>query len=208
MTVLVKIAFDGTNYHGFQLQENAVSVFEVFQTALLKVIGQKTDIKGCSRTDSGVHAACYYLSFEVEKELNLHKLPLSINANLPMDIRVLQAKEVEDGFHARYSAKGKQYTYYILNSHVDSPFQNRYYYRVATPLDVEKMNLAAGFFVGSHDFKSFMSQRSKIIETTRTVYSAKVEKDGDMLRFIITADGYLYNMVRIMAGTLDRKSVV
>lgn len=202
MTVLVKIAFDGTNYHGFQIQENAVTIFSIFQDALIKIIGHKTDIKGCSRTDSGVHAKCYYLSFETEKPLNLHKFPLSMNANLPMDIRVLSAQQAEDGFHARYDAKGKQYTYNILNSHVDDPFTMRYYYRVPTPLDCEKMNEAAQYFVGKHDFCSFMTQRSKIINCTRTVYCASVTRQAEQIKFVISADGYLYNMVRIMTGTL------
>ena len=117
MTILVKIAYDGTNYHGFQIQDDVITVFGVFQEALLKILGHKTDIKGCSRTDSGVHAACYYLSFETEKQLNIPRLPLALNANLPLDIRVLEAKQVADGFHARYDCKGKQYTYNIRNSH-------------------------------------------------------------------------------------------
>lgn len=202
MTILVKIAYDGTDYHGFQIQDDVTTVFGVFQDALLKILGHKTDIKGCSRTDSGVHAACYYLSFETEKQLNIPRLPLALNANLPMDIRVLEARQVADGFHARYDCKGKQYTYYIRNSHIDDPFTNRYYWRVPVKLDTDRMNRAAQHFVGTHDFRSFMAAKSKIVDCIRTVYSAKVERTGDMVAFTVSADGYLYNMVRIMMGTL------
>lgn len=202
MTILVKIAYDGTNYHGFQIQDDVVTVFGVFQEALLKILGHSTDIKGCSRTDSGVHAKCYYLSFETEKQLNIPRLPLALNANLPWDIRVLEARQVNDGFHARYDCKGKEYTYYIRNSHIDDPFTDKYYWRVPVILDADKMNEAAQYYVGSHDFRSFMAAKSKITDCNRTVYSASVERKGDMVIFKISADGYLYNMVRIMVGTL------
>lgn len=202
MNVLVKLAYDGTNYCGFQIQNDKPTVFAAFQEALVKILGHSTDIKGCSRTDSGVHAKCFCLSFKTDKQLNLQRLPLALNANLPADIRVLCAAEVPEDFHARYSSKGKEYTYYILNSHIDSPFSSKYYYKVAQRLDEEKMNRAAGYFVGTHDFRSFMAAKSKIEDCVRTVYSAKVEREGDTVKFIVSADGYLYNMVRIMVGTL------
>lgn len=202
MNVLIKLAYDGTNYCGFQIQDDVPTVFGVFQDALLKILGHSTDIKGCSRTDSGVHAKEFCLSFRTDKELNLHRLPLALNANLPRDIRVKEAVQVDDDFHARYSSKGKEYTYYILNSHIDDPFIDRYYYKVATPLDTDRMHRAAQHYVGTHDFRSFMAAKSKITDCVRTVYSAKVEREGDMVKFIVSADGYLYNMVRIMVGTL------
>ena len=202
MNVLVKLCYDGTDYCGFQIQDDKPTVFGTFQTALLKILGHSTDIKGCSRTDSGVHAREFCLSFRTEKQLNLHRLPLALNANLPRDIRVIEAVEVPEDFHARYSCKGKEYTYYIRNSHIDDPFSSRYYHKVASVLDTEKMNTAAQHFVGSHDFHSFMAAKSKITDCVRTVHYAKVERDGDMVKFVVSADGYLYNMVRIMVGTL------
>ena len=129
-------------------------------------------------------------------------MPLALNANLPRDIRVLEARQVNDGFHARYDCKGKEYTYYIRNSHIDDPFTDKYYWRVPVILDADKMNEAAQYYVGSHDFRSFMAAKSKITDCNRTVYSASVERKGDMVIFKISADGYLYNMVRIMVGTL------
>lgn len=202
MTVKVKIAFDGTNYCGSQIQKNGVTVFGVFQEALIKILGYRTDIKGCSRTDSGVHAKCYYLSFDTREDINLSKLPLSLNANLPFDIRAIEATNAPSDFHARYSAKAKEYTYYIKNSHVDDPFNLGYYYRVPTYLEEIAMDNAARYFIGRHDFTSFMSEKSKLVDCTRTVFEAKVSRQGDMIIFKIKADGYLYNMIRIMAGTL------
>ncbi len=202
MKVLLKIEFDGTNYHGFQIQNNAVSVFEVFQNALIKILNEKVDIKGCSRTDTGVHAKSYYISFETTKELILSKLPLSLNANLPIDIRVKEAKEVFGEFHARYSAKKKEYTYYIKNSHIDDAFNSKYYFKVPYKLDANLMDKAAKEFIGEYDFTSFMSQKSAITDCTREVFSASVTKNEDMIEFKILANGYLYNMVRIMVGTL------
>ena len=196
------MAFDGTAYHGFQVQDNRVTVCRVFQAALEKILGHKTDVKGCSRTDRGVHAAVYYISFKTNRDINIPRLPLALNANLPPDIRVIRAREVDEEFHARYSAKGKEYTYYILNSHIDTPFGRGYHYRVAGRLDRRAMDRGAKAFMGTYDFASFMARKSKITDCTRTVYSAGVERDGDMIKFVISADGYLYNMVRIMAGTL------
>ncbi len=202
MTVKVKVAFDGTDFCGSQVQKDRRTVFGEFQKALLMVVKDAADIKGCSRTDSGVHAKCFYFSFKTEMQLDLHKLPLSLNANLPQDLRVIEADKESDDFHARYSAKGKEYTYYIKNNHIDDPFTSKYYYKFPQKLDENAMQQAADYFVGTHDFRSFMARWSKIIDCRRTVYSAKVERCGDMIIFKVCADGYLYNMVRIMVGTL------
>ena len=204
MNVLVNITFDGTNYHGTQIQSNADTVFSRFQNALVKVLGKPTDIKACSRLDSGVHANCFYLSFYADDGLDVRHLHFALNYHLPPDIRALGAEVVPDGFHRRYSCKGKEYTYYMWNSHTDNPFLEKYYYRVPQKLNVDLMNEAAQHFVGTHDFTSFMASNSKITDCVRTVSYAKVERDGDMVKFIVCADGFLYNMVRIMAGTLIR----
>ena len=202
MTVKVKVAFDGTDFCGSQVQKDRRTVFGEFQKGLTTVVSDADNIKACSRLDSGVHAKCFYFSFTTEKQLDLHKLPLSLNANLPMDIRVIEATEAEVDFHARYSAKGKEYTYYIKNNHIDDPFTSKYYYRYPQKLDVDAMHQAAQYFVGTHDFRSFMARWSKIIDCHRTVYSAQVTQHDDMIIFKVCADGYLYNMVRIMVGTL------
>ena len=196
------MTFDGTDFCGSQVQPDRRTVFGEFQKALCTVVSDAGNIKACSRLDSGVHAKCFWFSFTTEKQLNVGKLPLSLNANLPMDIRVLEAEEAQDDFHARYSAKGKEYTYYIKNSHIDDPFTSKYYYRCPQKLDAAAMQQAAQYFVGTHDFRSFMARWSKIIDCHRTVYSAQVTQQDDMIIFKVCADGYLYNMVRIMVGTL------
>lgn len=204
--LLIWLRFCGTAYHGFQVQANAVTVAQILQDAITKVTGRREDIKGCSRTDAGVHAAAYAVSFFTDCALPLEKLPLALNAHLPTDIRIYRAEEVEQDFHARYSAKSKTYLYRFWNSPVDSPFETDLSWRINAPLDAVVMQNAAQCFVGCHDFAGFMSAGSTIEaqggSTVRTVSAARVERVGDEIRFFITADGYLYHMVRIMAGTL------
>lgn len=200
--ILVTMAFRGTDYHGFQVQENALGVCTVFQDALERVLGSRVDVKGCSRTDSGVHALRYCVSFKADTAIPMRKLPLALNAHLPEDIRVQSACEVPEDFHARYSAEAKQYVYRLHNSQVSSPFSDGLCWRVGAPLQIESMQQAAAAVVGTHDFASFMSGGSKIVDTVRTVYDFSVRRCGEDILFTICADGYLYNMVRILVGTL------
>lgn len=199
---LLTMTFCGTSYHGFQVQENALSVCTVLQDALEKALGERPQVKGCSRTDSGVHALHYCVSFFSNTAIPPRKLPLAINAHLPRDVRVLQVQPVADDFHARYSARAKQYVYRVHNSPVSSPFFDGMCWRVGPPLALQPMQQAAQAVVGTHDFASFMSGGSKIVDTVRTVYRFTVTQQGEWLLFTICADGYLYNMVRILVGTL------
>ena len=205
MTWLLTLAFDGTEYCGFQVQPNGRSVAAAFQDALEAVIGFRPDIKGCSRTDAGVHALGFALSFEADLRIPPEKLPLALNTKLPRDIRVLSARVVPDGFHARYAAHTKTYLYRIRNSPIDSPFEERYYCRIPGRLDVERMQRAAAHFVGTHDFLALCAAHSSAAahgDTVRTITACGVERHGDTVEITVTADGYLYNMVRILAGTL------
>lgn len=202
MNILLTIAFDGTAYHGFQVQQNALAIAQVLQDALQKLFGVRPAIKGCSRTDAGVHAENFCVSFKQQTNLPMQKLPLAINSYLPHDIRVLHARLVPENFHARYAAISKTYEYRILNRPVDDPFQNGRYYRYAAPLQINAMQQAAAAIIGKHDFCSFMSSGSHVIDTVRTVSRLQVMRRGDMVVISITADGFLYNMVRIIAGTL------
>ena len=152
MNILCTIAYRGTAYHGFQVQKNGLTVCEVFQDALEAVLGTRPDVKGCSRTDAGVHAAAFCLNFHAETRIPLEKLPLALNSRLPADVRVLEARQVPEEFHARYSAHAKTYCYRIRNSAIDSPFSQEYYYRVPGELDTAAMGRAAKQFVGTHDF--------------------------------------------------------
>ena len=205
-TFLLFIAYKGTAYHGFQVQKNSVTVCSVFQDALQAVLGQRVDVKGCSRTDAGVHALEFGISFAAETRLAPQRLVLALNAHLPADVRVLRGRCVPEGFHARYAAHAKTYCYRIRNSAIDSPFDADYCHKIAQPrLDVPAMNRAAALLVGRHDFTALCSAGSKMLEsgdTVRTITRCTVQKQGDTVVITVTADGYLYNMVRILAGTL------
>lgn len=205
MNILLRLAYDGTNYCGFQVQPNGTSVASVFQDALQAVLGNRPDIKGCSRTDAGVHAMAFALNFHTESKIPPEKLPLALNTKLPPDIRVLSAQIVPDDFHARYAAHNKTYQYRIRNSAIESPFDCRYTVRVPRKLDVNAMNAAAKCCEGRHDFTAFCAAGSSAAahgDTVRTITDCHVTRAGDIVTVSVTADGYLYNMVRILAGTL------
>lgn len=205
MNYLLTLAYDGTNYCGFQVQPNGRSVAAAFQNALEAVLGSRPDIKGCSRTDAGVHALGFMLNFHADTRIPAAKLPLALNQHLPPDIRVLEARVVPDDFHARYAAHTKTYLYRIHNSPIDSPFASRYYTKVPGRLDANRMQQAAQYFVGTHDFLALCASGSSAAahgDTVRTITACAVERRGDDIDITVTADGYLYNMVRILAGTL------
>ena len=199
----MSISYDGSNYHGWQIQKNALSIQEVFQISLEKVIGKSVDIKGCSRTDSGVHANMYCISFKIENEIPCERLQMAVNRFLPKDIVVNKCIIVPRDFHARYSCIGKEYVYKIWNNKIRNPFLNRYAYHYWYPIDIELLNEACKPFIGKHDFTSFCTLDNRRAEDMeRTIKKFKVEKDGDLISIIVEADGFLYNMVRIMVGTL------
>ena len=201
--LLLTICYDGTQYHGWQIQQNSLAVQQVFQTALQKVLGDVPDLKGCSRTDSGVHAYAYCISLKTEHSIPCDRLLGALNHFLPTDIVVLNCKEVAPDFHARYSCRGKEYVYKIWNNPIRSPFLQGYALHYWYRLDLEKLNEAAQYFVGSHDFTSFCTLDSRERgDMTRTVTKAELKKEGDLIIFTVAADGFLYNMVRIMVGTL------
>lgn len=205
MNILVRLAYDGTNYCGFQVQPNGPTVAAAFQNGLEAVLGSRPDIKGCSRTDAGVHALDFALNFHADTRIPMEKLPLALNMHLPDDIRVRSARQVPEDFHARYSAHAKTYRYRIRNSAVESPFDSRYTVRIPRPLDVGRMQAAADCCVGTHDFSAFCAAGSSAAahgDTVRTISACRVWREDDLVRIEVTADGYLYNMVRILAGTL------
>ncbi|MGN1458289.1 MAG: tRNA pseudouridine(38-40) synthase TruA [Acutalibacteraceae bacterium] len=203
--ILVTMMYDGSHFHGWQIQDNALTVQEVFQDALFKVISEKTDIKGCSRTDSGVHANMYCVSFHTNHTIPCKRLVAALNRYLPLSVAVTDAQEVDDDFHARYNCKGKEYIYKIWNSEIRNPFLDGYALHYWYKLDVDLLNEAAKHFLGSHDFTSFctLDNREKG-DFIRTVSNISLKRDGDMVIFTIEADGFLYNMVRIIVGTLLR----
>lgn len=203
--LLLTISFDGKCFHGWQIQKNALTVQEVFQNALTKIIGDGYDIKGCSRTDSGVHANMYCISVKTRHPIEPVRLKAALNRWLPKSTAVLDCIRVGGDFHARYSCKSKEYIYKIWNSEVRNPFLDGYALHYRYKIDENLLNTAAQAYVGTHDFTSFCTPDSRVQSNmTRTVKAFSVTRDGDMVTMSVEADGFLYNMVRIMVGTLLR----
>lgn len=199
------IAYLGTRYSGWQVQPNAPSIQQTLGEALNSLFGCKCSVTGCSRTDSGVHAREFLCVVDFAGEHNNippNRVPQAINSILADDISVLSCKECLSDFHPRYGIRGKEYIYIIHNSSIRDPFLSGRAYQVPSPLDDGAMNTASKEFIGYHDFGSFMSSGSKIKDTRRTVFDAGITRLGDTVTFTVSADGFLYNMVRIMVGTL------
>lgn len=203
--LLLTISYDGSCFHGWQIQKNALAVQQVFQESLYKIISQVPDIKGCSRTDSGVHANMYCISLKTEHPIPPQRLKAALNRYLPKSVAVLDCKEVPLDFHARYSCKSKQYIYKIWNDEVRNPFLEGYALHYRYYLDEKMLNKAAQDYVGRHDFTSFctVDKREKG-DFTRNVKMFSVERQDRLVTMTVEADGFLYNMVRIMVGTLLR----
>jgi len=199
----ITISYDGKNLHGWQIQQNAITVQQCFQQALNSVLQYTPDIKGCSRTDTGVHANMYVISLKTDHKITCERLKAALNRYLPLSIAVKDVCEVDDDFHARYSCKGKRYIYKILNTEVRDPFCEGYALHYRYPIDEQMLNNAAQAYVGTHDFTSFctLDKREKG-DFTRTVKSFSVYREGEFVYMSVEADGFLYNMVRIMVGTL------
>ncbi len=200
--MLVTLSFDGTAYHGWQVQNNAVTVQSVVQDAVESVFGSRLNVTGCSRTDSGVHATMFCFHLDAPDMIPADRLPFALNARLPNDIVAIGCREVEPDFHARYSAKGKQYVYRMYDGEYADPLLDRYSLHHRGKLDENLLNKAARCYLGKHDFGAFCASGSSVEDHVRTVFESKVERHGRQVIFTVTADGFLYNMVRIMAGTL------
>ena len=210
MKILLTIAYVGTNYCGYQLQGEAPTVALMLNRAARSVFGFDCKITGCSRTDSGVHAIGYRATLESASENHkitapVDKIPIAMNTALPSDISVTDAMEVPDSFHPRYSVVKKRYLYKIRASRLRDPFSHKRVLEYGREIDasaVEKMKIACAHYIGKHDFSSFMASGSRIEDATRTVYESYITVSGDIIEFHVCADGFLYNMVRIMVGTL------
>ena len=201
--LLLTLSYCGRNLHGWQIQDNALTVQEVFQDALYQIIQERPDIKGCSRTDSGVHANMYCVSMMIAHPITEDHLMMGMNRYLPDDVAVTGVREVGEDFHARYSCKGKEYVYKVWNSRVRNPFLHGLALHYRYDMDVDQLHHEAQAFIGTHDFTSFctLDKREKG-DFTRTVKYFNVQRSGDLVTFTVAADGFLYNMVRIMVGTL------
>lgn len=201
--LLVTIAYDGKNFHGWQVQPNGITVQEVFQKALADTVGDFSDLKGCSRTDSGVHANMYCISVRISHPIPAHRLKAALNSRLPASVVCLDCVEAADDFHARYNCRSKQYIYKIWNSDTRNPFLDGHALFYRYPLDEELLDRAAQAYVGSHDFTSFCTaDKREKGDLTRNVLGFSVKREGKLVTMTVEADGFLYNMVRIMVGTL------
>lgn len=211
MKILLRIAFLGKAYCGYQVQPNGITVQQRLNEAAKDLFGYDCDIVGCSRTDSGVHANEFYVAVSkkgegfIETSVPTDKIPQAMSVRLPSDISVLSASEVEDSFHPRYDVVYKEYVYQIWNGRSRNPFLADRSWHCPKPIDddaLARMQSAAKMFIGKKDFASFMAADSKIKDSVRTVTDASVTREGDLITFRVSADGFLYNMVRIFTGTL------
>ncbi|HNW03766.1 MAG TPA: tRNA pseudouridine(38-40) synthase TruA [Oscillospiraceae bacterium] len=200
--LLLTISYKGTNYHGFQVQKNAVTVCEVLQNAMETLLGERPDVKGCSRTDAGVHANKYCVSFRTENPARCMRIARGLDALLPDDIAVCSCREVSEEFHARYSCKGKRYIYKIWDAPYMSPFLRGLALHHPKPVDEYLLDAVCTDFVGKHDFSAFAGAKNEQEDSVREIYDCSVSREGNLVTFSVTGDGFLYNMVRIMAGTL------
>ncbi len=201
--IRLTVAYDGTNYCGWQVQPNGVSIQKTLQLAIEDLVGHPINLTGASRTDSGVHALGQVAIFDTSKEnIPDWRFAQAINQRLPRDIVIQKSEEVPDDFHPRYTDVVKTYEYRILNRRMPLPCERHYSYFVPKQLDVDVMRRAAAHIVGTHDFKAFCSQKTDVVSTVRTIYSLELERQDDMIILRVTGNGFLYNMVRIIAGTL------
>lgn len=200
--VKLVVAYDGTNYHGWQVQDNGITIEEVLNRTISELVQEDIKVIGASRTDAGVHACGNVAVFDTESRIPGDKFSFALNQRLPEDIRIQESCEVDADFHPRYADTVKTYEYNILNRRFELPTKRLYAAFCYYPMDIERMNQAAAYLVGEHDFKSFCSAGAQVQTTVRTIYAVNVTKEDDMVHIRITGNGFLYNMVRIIAGTL------
>lgn len=206
MKYFAKVKYLGTDFHGFQVQPNKRTVQGELCAALSAAFGVPCKVTGCSRTDAGVHANEFCITVENEGgTIPADKLPVAVAKFLPNDLSLYFAEECDENFHPRYDVKSKEYLYRVINQRIYEPFEfGRAWFvpRAVSDADLARMRMAAEHIVGKHDFAAFMSEGSDVEDTVRTVFYLKIEKNGDNIDIYISADGFLYNMVRIIVGTL------
>lgn len=199
---MLTVAYDGTGYNGWQVQPNGVTIEGQLNKALSELFNEDITVIGASRTDAGVHALCNMAVFDTENKIAPEKIAAALNARLPEDIRIQKSIQVPDDFHPRHCNTRKTYEYRIYMGKYENPIGRQYAHFVYVPLNMENMQKAADYLVGEHDFKSFCVAKAQVLSTVRTIYEAKVQKEGNYLTIRISGSGFLFNMVRIIAGTL------
>ena len=200
--VRLTVAYDGTNYHGWQVQDNGITVESELNRCLTELLGEPIEVIGASRTDAGVHAMGNIAVFDTRSPIPGEKISYALNMRLPEDIRIQHSEEVDPDWHPRRCRSRKTYEYRIYRGEFPMPHRRLYTYFTYRPLDVDRMRRAAACLVGEHDFKSFCQSGAQVQSTVRTIYSLEVEEQGPELVIRVCGSGFLYNMVRILAGTL------
>lgn len=201
--IKITIAYDGTRYNGWQRQENTNNTIQgKLEQLLSRMTGEEIEIHGSGRTDAGVHSLGQVFHFHTESRMKVEDIMAYMTEYLPMDIAVLEVKNVSERFHSRLNVKRKTYCYHIWNSPIPNVFERKYSYQIPEPLDIDQMERAAGYLIGTHDFKSFCANKRMKKSTVRMLESIDFIKEGDMLRIRYRGNGFLYNMVRIVTGTL------
>ncbi len=200
--VLLEVAYDGTNYHGWQLQPGADTIESVLNERLTELLGEPIQVIGASRTDSGVHALGNVAVFDTNHRMPAEKVSFALNQRLPEDIRIQRSREVPADWHPRRNRCEKIYEYRILNRSVELPIGRQYAVFCHYPLDLEQMRLAAGYLIGRHDFKSFCNVHTQAEDTVREIYDIQIRQMEELITIRVRGGGFLYNMVRIIAGTL------
>jgi tRNA pseudouridine38-40 synthase len=196
------IEYDGTEYCGFQKQNKDITVQGTLENAISKATDEVVDVIGSSRTDAGVHARGMVCNFNTNSTIPGDKFREAVNRRLPDDIVIIESEEVDLDFHSRYCSKGKSYSYTIINKDQNGAIGKNFYFRVREDLDIDSMKKACNYFIGKHDFKAFQSKGSSVKTSIRTIQELYIEKEADTIKIHVTADGFLYNMVRIIVGTL------
>lgn len=200
--IKLTISYDGTNYHGWQKQDGILTIQSIIEDAVYNITGEHVDLFASGRTDANVHALGQVANFKTNSKILPEKFSLALNTKLSDDIRILKSEEVDLDFNSRFDAKKKTYLYQIYNTKILSPFYRLYSWHVPYALDISLMERALKELEGEHDFRAFMSSKSSVKSTVRTIYSTNIIKEDDIIKIEITGNGFLYNMVRIITGTI------
>ena len=200
--IKLTIEYDGKDFNGWQKQPNKLNIQGEIERAIKDITGEEVDLIASGRTDAGVHALGQIANFKTNSNIPVEKIPIALNTKLKRSIRILSAEEVEERFHSRYNCKKKTYRYVINNSANGTAIYRNLEYNFSQKLNVDKMNEAVKYFIGEHDFKGFKASGTSSKSSVRTIYDANVYKNGDRVNIELTGNGFLYNMVRIIAGTL------
>lgn len=200
--IKLTIEYDGTNYLGWQKQKNGATIQGILEEAIKLLTKEEIELVGSSRTDTGVHAKAFIANFKTNSTIPADKFREAINHKLPEDIVIIKSEEVDINFHSRYDAKGKTYSYSIINRDIYPAIGRNYLYHIKKKLNINSMKEACKYFIGTYDFSAFKSSGSSVKTSIRTIKDLHIDEKNEIIKIYVTGDGFLYNMVRIIVGTL------